>query len=96
VSVPRHRHEVPRGLGDDELTRRDMSYSPSSERETEALQGGQESSPATRDVDSAHIGNLPGTGGPDDSGDFLEDDGAAGSSDAEPAGEPPQKTEERG
>ena len=94
--MPRHRQEVPRGLGDDELTRRDMSYSPGSERETQRLQGEQDESPATRDVDAAHIGNLPGTGGPDDSGDFLEDDGLGGGSGAEPAGEPPEETEERG
>lgn len=49
-------------LGDERLTEKDTTYSPASERETQAKQddtAGDESLP-------------PGTGGPDDSGDeFL-------------------------
>jgi hypothetical protein len=59
------RETVPASAGDDAAqTRKDRSYSPSSGRETEELQkeaavGG-----------SAGNGQLPGTGGPDDSGDI--------------------------
>jgi len=74
MSEERHREAEPHGLGDDELTRRDMSYSPGSERETEALQGDPGDSPAMEDVEGARIGNLPGTGGPDDTGDVMPPD----------------------
>jgi len=47
-------------LGDRDLTTKDRAYSPASERETEVKQ---------REAGDA---NLPGTGGPDDSGDDLE------------------------
>jgi hypothetical protein len=46
-------------LGDEEQTRKDMSYSPASERETAEKQADSEGSDEV----------LPGTGGPDDSGD---------------------------
>jgi len=49
-------------LSDEELTTKDRSYSPSSERETEAKQ---------EDADaSGDAGLRPGTGGPDDVGDL--------------------------
>ena len=48
----------PEPLDDEELTRKDTSYSPGSERETAAKQ----------DDPGADV--LPGTGGPDDSGDL--------------------------
>ncbi len=49
---------APEALDDEELTRKDTSYSPASERETAAKQD-----EPVEDV-------LPGTGGPDDSGDL--------------------------
>lgn len=73
--VDRHREERPHGLSDDELTRDDMSYSPGSDRETEALQRDPDDSPATdEDVDASRVRNLPGTGGPDDTGDLIPPD----------------------
>ncbi|MFF1574193.1 hypothetical protein ACFVWR_15735 [Leifsonia sp. NPDC058292] len=51
-------------LDDTELTRKDRSYSPSSDRETEELQG-TAAETATKDG----VKQLPGTGGPDDGGD---------------------------
>jgi hypothetical protein len=54
-------------LSDTELTRKDRSYSPSSDIETEQKQ--QDDSP----VDG--VRQLPGTGGPDDAGDVeIPDD----------------------
>jgi hypothetical protein len=54
-------------LSDTELTRKDRSYSPSSDRETEQKQ---------RDaVPADGVKQLPGTGGPDDAGDVdIPDD----------------------
>jgi hypothetical protein len=51
-----------------EQTRKDRSYSPGSERETEWLQRNQ-STDRSNDVDDSGVSQLPGTGGPDDSGD---------------------------
>ena len=63
---------------DEELHDRDpvTDLSPSSERETETLQKHPRSSPATtdEDIDADSIKVLPGTGGPDDTGD-VETDG---------------------
>jgi hypothetical protein len=53
---------------DAEQTRKDRSYSPGSERETERLQR-EQSTAHPDDVDDAGVEQLPGTGGPDDSGD---------------------------
>ncbi|MDQ1576065.1 MAG: hypothetical protein QOH55_1215 [Microbacteriaceae bacterium] len=53
---------------DAEQTRKDRAYSPGSERETERLQGDQSTAHAD-DIDDAGVEQLPGTGGPDDSGD---------------------------
>ncbi|HEV7565196.1 MAG: hypothetical protein JWP70_185 [Leifsonia sp.] len=53
---------------DAEQTRKDRAYSPGSERETERLQRVQ-STAQVGDVDDAGVEQLPGTGGPDDSGD---------------------------
>lgn len=50
--------QVPAPLDDEQQTQKDTSYSPSSERETEEKQS---------EGDREHL--LPGTGGPDDSGD---------------------------
>ena len=52
----------------DEPTAKDVSYSPSSDRETDALQRSPRHSAATADVDPDAVETLPGTGGPDDNG----------------------------
>lgn len=50
--------DAPEPLDDEELTRKDTSYSPGSERETAEKQ------------EDPGAGVLPGSGGPDDSGDL--------------------------
>jgi hypothetical protein len=59
-------------LGDDALTRKDQTYSPSSGRETEELQHDAGGSAALDDpeIDSSRVTSLPGTGGPDDVGEI--------------------------
>jgi hypothetical protein len=54
----------------------DTAYSPASERETEARQDQPRNSAATKDpeIDEDAITVLPGTGGPDDTGDVDADD----------------------
>ena len=53
---------------DNDQTKKDTSYSPASEAETEAKQN--DAVPSTIDSDAAsHVKVAPGTGGPDDSGD---------------------------
>ena len=55
-------------IGDTEQTRKDTSYSPASETETQAKQDG--SRPPAIDPDAAaKVKVAPGTGGPDDVGD---------------------------
>jgi hypothetical protein len=56
-------------LDDGSQTEKDTSYSPASDRETEERQKSPADSPALGDVDDADVTTLPGTGGPDDSGD---------------------------
>lgn len=58
-----------------EVVEKDMTYSPSSGTETEELQHDDQSSPALADpdIDASRITTLPGTGGPDDSGDIDSD-----------------------
>jgi hypothetical protein len=57
-------------VGDNEQTRKDTSYSPASESETQAKQD-DDSRPAAIDPDAADKVNVaPGTGGPDDVGDI--------------------------
>lgn len=59
------------GLSDDELTKKDTAESPRSERETRRMQHEtpDESAAADDGVDTDRVKLLPGTGGPDDSGD---------------------------
>lgn len=59
-------------LGDEALTRKDMSYSPASEHDVEHRQAHPQSSAATDDpeVDEDAVELLPGTGGPDDVGEI--------------------------
>ena len=55
---------------DDEVVPKDTSYSPASERETRVKQDERpEESAASSDADVSEVRLLPGTGGPDDSGD---------------------------
>lgn len=56
-------------LGDNEQTRKDTSYSPASETETQAKQ--EEAAPSALDPEIADkVKVAPGTGGPDDVGDI--------------------------
>ena len=60
------------GLNDEELTRKDTSYSPASESETQAKQ--QDPVPDTIEPEAAErVKVAPGTGGPDDPGDIEMD-----------------------
>jgi hypothetical protein len=58
------------GLSDNNQTEKDVSYAPSSERETEEKQRDQT---VPSDVDADAVKALPGTGGPDDGGDIEVD-----------------------
>lgn len=61
-------------LSDSEQTGKDVSYSPSSGRETEELQDSPDSAALDdTDIDAADVNVLPGTGGPDDTGDVDVD-----------------------
>jgi hypothetical protein len=75
VHAVAHKHEATgpwKGAGDEEQTRKDISYSPGSDTETQRLQNDPPAeSPAMDDVDAERVRNLPGTGGPDDTGDVA-------------------------
>jgi hypothetical protein len=62
-------------LSDDEMVRKDRSYSPSSDRETDARQADPDASEALvgDEIDLEAVVVLPGTGGPDDAGDIRVD-----------------------
>ena len=63
-------------LSDVEQTSKDMSYSPSSSRETEELQDAPDSAALDdADINPDDVKVLPGTGGPDDVGDIDVDPG---------------------
>lgn len=66
-------NQAPTGgnLSDSDQTDKDMSYSPSSGRETEQLQESQALD--DQDIDASNVNLLPGTGGPDDVGDIEVD-----------------------
>ena len=60
-----------KGLSDDELVEKDTAYSPSSGRESERLQNEDRSDELAEDgIDPSRVKILPGTGGPDDTGDI--------------------------
>jgi hypothetical protein len=63
------------GLSSKEALEKDMSYSPSSDSDDDALQDqAVGDSPAVdSDMESSEITVLPGTGGPDDDGDVEVD-----------------------
>lgn len=60
-------------LTDDELIRKDVSYSPASEAETAAKQDGSLPEEVDDDIDASRVKTVPGTGGPDDTGDVEVD-----------------------
>lgn len=60
-------------LTDDELIRKDVSYSPASEAETAAKQDGSLPGDVDDDIDESRVKTVPGTGGPDDTGDVDVD-----------------------
>jgi hypothetical protein len=63
-------HSDDASLNDNEQLVKDRSYAPSSGRETERLQHDQS---VPDDVDASAVATLPGTGGPDDTGDVEVD-----------------------
>lgn len=58
---------------DDELLRKDVSYSPGSDTETAAKQADPIPDQVAEDVDTEGVRAVPGTGGPDDAGDIDVD-----------------------
>jgi hypothetical protein len=63
---------------DDDTVQKDMSYSPSSGRETEEAQHEPRTSTHLDDpdIDESAVNSLPGVGGPDDAGDVDVDEEA--------------------
>lgn len=66
---PEATDDEPAPLDDRQQTRKDVSYSPASERETAAKQSDPVPDRLRDDVDVSRIRAVPGTGGPDDAGD---------------------------
>jgi hypothetical protein len=60
-------------LSEQESLRKDMSYSPASETETQAKQDDPLPEAVDDDIDPADVRAVPGTGGPDDAGDVEVD-----------------------
>jgi hypothetical protein len=67
-------NDIAQASNDEEQVRKDVSYSPASERETEERQKSPRQSAATDDVDQDAVETLPGTGGPDDNGEVVVPD----------------------
>lgn len=67
------RADAPAPLEDDELIRKDVSYSPGSDAETAAKQADPLPDGVADDVDPDDVRAVPGTGGPDDVGDVDVD-----------------------
>ncbi len=57
------------GLTEQQSLRKDMSYSPASEAETQAKQADPLPETLDSDIDLGAVRAVPGTGGPDDAGD---------------------------
>jgi hypothetical protein len=66
-------HMFGKDVGDNEQTRKDTTYSPASETETEAKQD-ETAAPAIEPDAADKINVAPGTGGPDDVGDIEVND----------------------
>jgi hypothetical protein len=60
-------------LSEQESLRKDMSYSPASETETQRKQADPLPDTVDDDIDPADVRAVPGTGGPDDTGDVEVD-----------------------
>lgn len=58
------------GIPESDAVRKDMSYSPASERETAQKQHDPD---LPDDIDASQVQVAPGTGGPDDTGDVEVD-----------------------
>jgi len=63
----------PKPLSESDQVRKDMSYSPSSEDETREKQEDPLPAGIDDDIDTDQIRAVPGTGGPDDTGDIEVD-----------------------
>lgn len=63
------------GMSDSDAVEKDMSYSPSSETETQRKQEDPLPETIDDDIDTESINVAPGTGGPDDVGDVEVDPG---------------------
>jgi hypothetical protein len=61
------------GLSEDDAIRKDMTYSPASETETQAKQDDPLPDTVDDDIDPDKVRATPGTGGPDDVGDVDVD-----------------------
>lgn len=65
----------PTGLSEQESLRKDTSYSPASETETQRKQEDPLPDTVDPEIDPDDIRAVPGTGGPDDAGDVDVDPG---------------------
>jgi hypothetical protein len=63
----------PTGIPESDAVRKDMSYSPASETETERKQEDPLPDTIDDDIDASQVRAVPGTGGPDDTGDVDVD-----------------------
>ena len=61
------------GIQESDAVRKDMSYSPASETETEQKQADPLPDTVDDDIDPDDVRAVPGTGGPDDVGDVDVD-----------------------
>lgn len=61
------------GASESDIVRKDMSYSPASETETQGKQNDPVPETVDDDIDSDDVRVTPGTGGPDDVGDVDVD-----------------------
>lgn len=64
---------APTGLPEHEAVRKDMTYSPASETETQHKQADPLPDTVDGDIDADAVRAVPGTGGPDDPGDVEVD-----------------------
>ena len=64
---------MPSGLSEEEAVRKDMTYSPASETETQQKQRDPLPDTVDSDIDPDDVRAVPGTGGPDDAGDVDVD-----------------------
>lgn len=72
-SDDRHEDTADAALSESDAVRKDMSYSPSSETDTQRKQEDPLSDTIDDDIDPDDVRAVPGTGGPDDFGDVDVD-----------------------